>query len=277
MFSNIINLKGSEVLVLYADVLFAINFSMDFLALFICSMILHLKVTRKRIILSALLGGAFGVIEVILPMNQVISILLSLFVSLFMCLIAYKKCTRKRLFISYIMFWAVSASLGGVMSLSYSLLNRLFQDVIFKYSPSGAYNGARFLIIASITAIVSIIFSKIFSSKKDITSAEIVVVIDKIEYKMEAFCDSGNMLSDPILSKPVILVTEFCKLGEIILAKDDYKKRLIPYSDVSGGGILKGVIPESVKVGNNLVDAIVAPIETKDFAGYEALVPAKLV
>ena len=54
--------KGSEVLTLYADVLFAINFSMDFLAMFICSIILHIKTTRKRIILAAVLGGAFGVL-----------------------------------------------------------------------------------------------------------------------------------------------------------------------------------------------------------------------
>ena len=264
-------------LTLYADVLLAINFSMDFLALFICSMILHIKTTRKRIILASLLGGLFGVLEVILPINNLVSVLITLLVSFLMCVVAYKNSTKKRLFTAYLMFWGVSAALGGVMSLTYSSLNVLFQDVIAKYSPSGAYNGARFLIISSITAIISIIFSRFFTSKKDVKSTEILVVIDNAEYRIDALCDSGNMLSDPILSKPVILVVKRSKLGMKILSKNDNRKRIIPYSDVSGGGILKGIIPETVIVGGNSVDAIVAPVEVNDFSGYEALVPARIV
>ena len=262
---------------LYADVLLAINFSMDFLALFICTMILHIKTTRKRIILASFLGGLFGVFEVILPISNLLSALITLLVSFLMCLVAYKNSTKKRLFTAYLMFWGVSAALGGVMSLTYSSLNVLFQDVIAKYSPSSAYNGARFLIISSITAIISIIFSKFFATKKDVESTEIFVLIDTIEYRTEALCDSGNMLSDPILSKPVILVAKKSKLGMEIFNKHDNRKRIIPYSDVSGGGILKGIIPESVLVGGNLVDAIVAPVEVDDFSGFEALVPARIV
>lgn len=273
----IIYLKGSEKVVLYADILFAINFSMDFLALFICSLLLHTKTGRIRIVLSAILGALFGVIEVILSLNQFWSFILSLIVSFVMCKIAYKYCKGKRLFSIYLMFWAISAGLGGIMSLTYTFLNNIFQDVILKYSPSGVYNGARFLLIASITAIVSIVFSKIFASKKDVKSAHISITLDSVKYSMEALCDTGNMLTDPILSKPVILVSEKSKLGEKILKKDDIRKRIIPYKDVSGGGILKGVVPESVFVENNLVDAIIAPIDTNDFAGYDALVPAKLL
>ena len=270
-------MKGSEELILYADVLFAINFSMDFLALFISSMILHKKMSRKRMVLASLLGGLYGVLEVILPLNQIFSIILSVIVAFAMCLIAFFDKSIKRMIITNLMYWGVSAGLGGVMSLLYSFLNKLLAEVIANYSQSTAYNGARFFIIASITAIVSIIFSRIFTSKRDVKSTEITIRLDDKDFTMEALCDSGNMLRDPILAKPVVLVSNDSKIGKIIINKEDKKKRFIPYSDVSNSGILKGIIPEKVMIGDNFVDAIIAPIEKKDFAGYEALVPSKLL
>ncbi len=270
-------MKGCEGLILYADVLFAINFSMDFLALFICSMIMHARTSKKRIIISSAIGGMFGLLDIILPINHILGVIISLLVGFIMCAIAYIEKNKKRLVVLYIMFWAVSAGLGGLMSLTYTLFNKLFSEIIVKYSPGNAYNSARFLIILSITAIVSIIFSRIFSSKKDVKSAEIEIKLDNNKFKIVALCDSGNMLTDPILAKPVILVSEKSKIGDVIKKKDDYKKRIIPYKDVSGGGILKGVIPDEVKVQNKTVDAIIAPINNKNFAGYEALVPAKLI
>lgn len=270
-------MKGSEELILYADVLFAINFSMDFLALFICSIILHKRLNRKRMVIAALVGGVFGVLEVALPLNQILSVLLSVVIAFLMCLIAFFDKSAKRMLITNLMYWGVSAGLGGIMSLLYSVLNKLLAEVIANYSQATAYNGARFFIIAAITAIVSIIFSRIFTSKKNISSAEITIRLDKTDFKMEALCDSGNMLCDPILAKPVILVSCESKIGRIITKKEDKRKRFIPYSDVSNGGILKGVIPDAVKIGENTVDAIIAPIEKKDFAGYEALVPSKLL
>ncbi len=264
-------------MILYADILFAINFSMDFLALFICSIILHKKLNRKRIIIASLLGALFGVLDVVVQLNQALSILLSIVVAIIMCLISFFEINIKKAIVTNLTYWGVSACLGGVMSLLFSFFNRIFGEYIQKYSQETAYNGARFLIIASLTAIVSIIFTRIFTSKKDIKATEITIKIDEKEYKLEALCDSGNMLCDPILIKPVILVTDKSKIGKIIKTKNDIKKRYIPYSDVSGDGMLKGIIPESIVVGKNVVDAIIAPIEKNDFAGYEALVPANLV
>ena len=61
-------------MILYADVLFAINFSMDFLALFICSIVLHKKLSKNRIIIASILGAFFGVFDVAFEFNQVLSI-----------------------------------------------------------------------------------------------------------------------------------------------------------------------------------------------------------
>ncbi len=262
---------------LYADVLFAINFSMDFLSLFICSIILHKKIGRKRIIFASMLGAFYGVIDVIFSKSQIVSILLCVVVSIIMCIIVFYEKSIKRMLLTFVMYWGVSAGLGGIMSLMYSALNKILYDIIKDYPQKSAYNGARFFIIASITAVVSIIVSRIFTKKKDVKAIEVKIKYDSVEYKLQGLCDSGNLLVEPLSLKPVILVSDDSKMGRIIASKDDKFKRYIPFKDVSGNGILKGVIPEKIYVGDNLVDAVVTPIENKSFAGYQALIPASLV
>lgn len=262
---------------LYADVLFAINFSMDFLSLFICSIILHKKAERKRIIIASLIGALYGVIDVIFSKSQLLSLIFCVLISAVMCLISFFEKSLKRLFITFLVYWGVSAALGGTMSLIYSILNRIFYDVIKNYSEVSIYNGARFFIIASITAIVSIVVSRIFTSKKDVKAVEIKIIYEGSEYKIQALCDSGNLLVEPISQKPVVLVSEKTRVGRALLNKEDRYKRYIPYKDVSGEGILKGVTPEKIYVGDNLVDAIIAPINKVGFAGYDALVPRALI
>ena len=46
---------------LYGDVLFLVNFSMDFLTLYITALILHRSVKKRRFVLSAAIGGVYGV------------------------------------------------------------------------------------------------------------------------------------------------------------------------------------------------------------------------
>ncbi|MBQ8404697.1 MAG: sigma-E processing peptidase SpoIIGA, partial [Clostridia bacterium] len=46
---------------IYGDVLFIINFSMDFIALFICGKIMHFRMNPWRMALAATLGGVYGV------------------------------------------------------------------------------------------------------------------------------------------------------------------------------------------------------------------------
>lgn len=274
---HIIVLKGSEDVTLYADVLFAINFSMDFLALFICSIILHRKSSKLRMVLASVLGAIFGVIEIIFSWSLILTAILSVIVSIVMCIVAFFEKNIKRFTFTVIMFWIVSMALGGVMSFLYSILNKALASVIENFSPIVTYNGARFFIIISITAIVGIMFSRIFVTKKDVKSIDVTVTIDKNEYKITALCDTGNMLTEPISAKPVILVCEGTEVGKRILEIDDHYKRYIPYSDASSTGMLKGYIPKKIYVGDNLVDAVVATIKKDKFAEFDGLVPMSLV
>ena len=46
---------------IYADVLFIINFSMDFLSLYIVGRLMHFKMEARRVIFGASVGALYGV------------------------------------------------------------------------------------------------------------------------------------------------------------------------------------------------------------------------
>lgn len=262
---------------LYADVLFAINFSMDFLSLFITEMILHKKLHKKRILFSAVIGGLYGVYEILVPTKMILGVIINVSVSFLMCFIAFKEKKIGKFTGMYILFWGVSASLGGIMSLLYSFLNNILFEYIKDYSYSTVYNGARFFIVASLTMIVSIAFSRIYSSKKSIKEVNLSIEINDNSFLLTGLCDSGNMIQEPITGRLVILVSSSSKVGKIIDEEPEIKKRFIPYHGVEKDGILKGVSPKRILINDNEVSAIIAPIENKNFSGYDALVPQALI
>ena len=61
--------------IIYADVLFIVNFSMDFLALYITSKILHHDCHFLPMTLSAGLGALYGVVSLI--MSGIISVVVT--------------------------------------------------------------------------------------------------------------------------------------------------------------------------------------------------------
>ena len=261
----------------YVDVLFLINFSMDFVSLFLCVSIFRKKLHKGGILLSSAIGGIYAVFDILLDLNQILKIIICVLVSVIMCLIAFKERTLKGFFTMLAMYWAVNMALGGIMSLLYSYANRILSEIISEFSYENTYNGARFFIIAALSTIISVVFGRIFTAKKDIKSVRFVVTVDKTEYELSGLCDSGNMLTEPLSGRAVILVTENSSLGKKIISLPEIYKRYIPYNDVSGSGIIRGIIPENIKINQNTPSAVVATISKRDFAGYDAIVPISIV
>ena len=121
------------------------------------------------------------------------------------------------------------------------------------------------------------VFSKILSSKKEEKSADIKVTLRNEAHKLIGLSDTGNLLKDPLSGKHVILVSENCALGKEITRTEDIYKRYIPYRDVSGEGVLKGILPKEILINDVQVSAIVATTKAKSFDGYDALIPSALL
>lgn len=263
-------------MVLYADVLFAINFSMDFLAIFLTSIFMHFKIHKLRIILSSLIGATYGVVQIFFNLNLFFTTVVCVGFAVIMILVAFPEIMPKKAGIAVAMYIFLSTALSGMMSLLYALFNKLLASFIANYSYEGAYSGARIFIIIGLTAIASIVFGRILTSKKEIKSAELFVEYKHQSFKMTGLCDSGNLLKEPFSGKCVILVGEESQLGKEILAAEELTKKYIPYKDINGEGLLKGIVPGKIKINGNLTDAVIATVKNKDFNGYDALIPGVL-
>ena len=262
---------------IYADMLFAINFSMDFIALFITNALLQRKIQKKRILISSAIGGLWGVLEVISKFSVFLSTAVTILISLLMCIIAFNDKNMKRFTAMYIIYIGINACLGGFMSVLYSFFNKILAEYVYDYSYNTVYTGARFFVVSSLAIIASILFSKLFKKEKNVENVEVEITFNEKTFKYKALCDSGNFLTEPISGKSVILVSEGTELAKEILNTSDIYKRYIPYNSVGGNGIIKGIVPKQILINDIQRVAIIASISQKSFAGYDACVPKSLV
>ena len=264
-------------MVLYVDIMLAINFSMDFLALFICSLLLHLKVNKLRILLSSLIGSIYGVVQVLLDLNLTATVLLSGAFAVIMISIAFSVGKISNICFYSIVFVFVNMMLGGIMSLLYSFMNRILGEIASSYTFEGNYSAARIFIIISLTTIAAIVFSRMLIRKKDIKTVEINLKINEENYMLTGLCDSGNLLTDPLSGKKVILISAESKAGIEITRTSELFKKYIPYKDINGEGVLKGIIPKRLLINGVSTNAIIATVKNESFDGYDAIVPSGLV
>ena len=239
---------------IYADTLFIVNFSMDFLSLFITGKLTHSPIKSRRILLAAALGAIFATVSVVFDSGDAVSRILWLTAfatcALTMCRISYSVGLKKLLPV----FIAVNLGLGGLMSLLFGLARRSGLTM------SGGDNSASplmFLVFALISGVVSLVYGRLrmFGTKRKEVTSQITVLGNTVSARL--LSDSGNLLCDPISSKPVIILSPDIfgdKIPETIKSGDpDYstlefetgtKLRLIPaLADGSYDGC-DGIVPE---------------------------------
>ena len=73
----------------YADILFFINFSMDFLCFYICSRVLGRPLACLRAALASAMGGVYSVAMLIWCPDGIVSLLLDVSVLLIMCAVFF--------------------------------------------------------------------------------------------------------------------------------------------------------------------------------------------
>ncbi|MBR5314543.1 MAG: sigma-E processing peptidase SpoIIGA [Clostridia bacterium] len=276
-----------------------INFSMDYLSLYITSKIMHLPSANKKTVLSAAVGALYSVGIVAISPNGSITAILSILASLLMTYIAYGRQPFAKFAKNTLVFYAVSFTLGGSITAICNLLN-IWQnsrhivingtfDTIYGDLPFGL-----FVILALGCSVFSVISGKIIkkNTEKQICSLEIGIKNGSV--KLEALVDSGNLLKDPISSKPVVIVT-FNSLRPILpvemlnvfknkdISTDhgilkDAKIRFIPTSTVCGQGLLFAFCPDFIKINDSIADAYIAIDSMQNsFGEYNAIVPVSLI
>ena len=290
--------------VVYLDVLFIINFCMDFIALYISGYFLHIKRSKKLIAVSSLLGGAYAVLSVIFDGNAVFNYFIGIAVSFLLCYITYsKEITKLRYLRLCAVFYFVSILLGGAITAFYNLLNTFFASVHIESQSKNEHKTLLFVLMSFFCAGLIMVFSHIFTKEVSSLSCKLTVSINGKTKTVHALIDSGNFLTDPISGKKVVIVN-YESISSILppalinfvtnqfngfqdLKLSDAKRiKIIPAKAITGEKLLTGYIPDFLKieteckgkVNTSFSDAIIGLDASKEkFAGYDAIIPHSLL
>ena len=284
----------------YADILFLINFSMDFLCFYITFRLLHRKFAKFRAFLAAIGGGVYSCAILFSGFSPPLELVCDFFAGLLMCVAVFssKKVKIGEFFLLSATYIGVSVALGGFMTALFNLMNTLelpLADIEGDGVPVWL-----FAIIAAVSGAVTLLGGKFFRKKQTQRYCDIEVTFGKKTVKLPALSDTGNLLRDPVNGKPVVLVELDTvasalpvSLVKVLNRKDpsdiselpisEAKKiRLIPAGTATGENMLIAVKPDKISVSSNgsshEVDAIVAPVRLRGSAeGFSALIPPELI
>ena len=280
--------------ILYIDVYFLLNFTIDILAAFFAIKLLRIRVSLLSLLLIGALGGASAIIDCFLD-GVLLPILNSTIFLITAMLLIKKRLTAKKRFGFMLAFLATSMILGGAISFFYDFMDRNLSDLLDGLTGAGANRTA---LVFSLVILISIgvlrIIIMLFSGNANGESARIKVEIEGNEVDFDALVDSGNLVKDPLSMCPVIFIKRELALSFLPDAIADlsgvdslpiyYKKRirLIPVTRGGNTHVMVGVRVDKVLViKKNKTDEVDATIvidkDGGDFGGHLALTPSVIL
>lgn len=179
--------------VLYADVLFLINFSMDYLSLYAAARLLALPAKTLRMIAGAILGGIYGVLAVIFFWQGIGGAILTFIMFCGIVFVVFGGCGVVGEFLRAVFsVWGIGALIGGFMTLFSSMF----------HSETSYSSGAD--IPAAVFAVI--LFVRMATRRGGRGYAEVSFHYGENTYSGRALIDSGNLLTDPLSGLPVVLI-----------------------------------------------------------------------
>lgn len=201
----------------YLDVVFAVNFILDFIILLLERRISRKNISINRIFLGAFTGALLMCIIVLIPqLNYIIYLSFSYFIS--SALIVFVTFRPKKiieLIKLTLLLYMIAILLGGIIFTLYYYtrvgvgLNNLLDNSLI-----GGLDLQMLLMLVCLAIVIWMIFINIFFKLMNVSKNiyEVGIYYHDKELKISGLLDTGNTLYDPISQWPVII-------GEIDILK----------------------------------------------------------
>ena len=281
---------------IYGDILFIINFSMDFLALFICGKILHYKMNVWRMVIGASIGGVYGVAALFFSLGALLDTAVDVLVALIMCYLAYGTHLFCKTALSCAMFYAVSLLMGGAMTALYSKIGRYKSYIEIGGSISTVFGEIElwvFVLLSTASALCTFFLQKAVRARMSGRFCRVRLTLEDGVYEFSGFFDSGNCAEEPISGKAVVFIASdaameagleslaLCRAGNIAPA-DVQNVRFIPINTVSGYSLLAAIKPKKLEIMvkrdfEEREALVVCDEHAHDYSGAQMLVPVSLI
>lgn len=282
----------------WVDLLFFVNFCMDFQCLFLTAKLLRRPFRLWRSVLSAAFGALYACAALFLVATGVWALLLDLAVCAFMCVISFaeKKRGIHRLFIPFAVYFGVSCAVGGVMSAVASLVARL--DIRVESSTVTPSSFAFFLLAAA-GGDATFLWARFCERRVRGTRATLTLELLGKRVTVTGLVDTANLLSDPVGGRAVVILERRVASAWLpavfperempsasVLASLPTplarRTRLLPTATVTGEGLLLAIAPDRAEIdmgkGAHAVELLVGASSLASLpADCEALLPSALI
>jgi stage II sporulation protein GA (sporulation sigma-E factor processing peptidase) len=283
-------------MVYYVEYIFAENFLIDFILLFITGKLLKKTIIYRRLIISSVLGALYVILTVYIGREFMTYFIVKFSVSVLMVIIAYDSKGIMANIRTIIIFYITSLLMVGIITALYYLdydkltVNAIVCSIFMGY------------------AALHFFFKEIKAKiEKHNYMRKLEITVNNKSKILRAYIDTGNELTEPMSGKPVIVANMECmknllskELYEEILIcckneknsyenllnmKSDVNLRIVKYNTISSiGENMICLVPDNIEITddeNNIVktDAVIGfypgKISKKD--DYDALLFKKLL
>lgn len=228
----------------YVDIVFILNFIIDFLLLLSVSYILKRNVSIKRIVFGALTGG-ISIFLLFLNLNNIELFIYKVVISIIMILTTFSYKNFKYFINNFIYLYLCSVVLGGALYLIKDEISLKNKGLIFINS------NLKLNLLIVIVLIPIILFFYIKQLKKlknnynNYYSVELFYNNKRLIFN--AFLDTGNKLKDQYKKRPIILVNT----DKLNFSYENCI--LVPYTTVNGEGVIKCLKVDKIIIDKNIV------------------------
>lgn len=211
---------------LYIDVLFLVNFMMDYLLLLLERRILKCSATHGSVCVGALLGALLTCIAIGLPFPSIVKFIwFHIAVNTIMIRIGLKIKFGKTFFRAFLMLYISGFLLGGVF------------EFLHQYIRTGSlFFGLAVLSYYLVQGIWKVIT---WMQSRNRYFCQVDLYLGQTKRTVGAILDTGNHLMDDITGKPVCVLDKQ-EVSEMFSQKDIPGLRYVPYHSI---GKQEGVLP----------------------------------
>lgn len=262
--------------VVYADILLIVNTYVNYMLLRLSAVICKKKFNAVRLCIVSAVGSFYSFIILYDVPNLAIAASRVAFAVL-MIISAFKIFSLREFLRLFSAFFGVNFAFGGMM---YAVWSFLCPKQMY-YNNTVVYFNINAITLIILTAICYAVIKGItvfsgFKTPRD-TIYALSFTVNAEPFSCMAFLDTGNSLTEPFSSFPVIIVYENLMseegktLSKVINIKDE-SVRVIPFNAVSSSGILKAVKPDCVTIKKGreeyaIKDVYIAITERKIHSG----------
>lgn len=261
-------------MVVYADLYFVLNFSIDFLVCLIYVRVMRINTRMLRLLAAAFFGAAASLTDIISDSSFVTSLLAFVCPAIMIFVVS-----GKQSFVfyikSYVLIFGISFVMGGIIF----SLSQNFSSPVIKKLP---------FVLLFCALFFCFYFFDIFNQETVTKNVEIEVKRGARTEKYRLLCDSGCLVREPFSGLPVILLSP--SAFDRLFNKHDmldqsfcirYKRRPVPIKTASGSTVVFAVMPDEItyifKNKKSPCSAMLARAENDSFAGYDGIFPESII